>query len=303
MSVDTKPSHVENPAADPEQGGLSRRAFFRGVGALTTTAAATAAATGGGREAQAAPALSPLPVLPPGGPPSPLLRMQGDVRRALAKPIEQRRWGMAIDVRKCVGCSACTVACAVENKLPPGMFYRVVLEETTGDYPNVRRRFFARPCLQCDAPPCVPVCPVTPVKATRKRPDGIVEIDYETCIGCGLCVVACPYEARALDTGDFFTDGTPRREAYESVAAYEYGREWKRDGTSLPVSKARKCHFCLHRLEAGMLPACVTTCICGGVYFGDLNDPASLVRELAGLSNVVRLKEELGTKPQVFHLV
>jgi molybdopterin-containing oxidoreductase family iron-sulfur binding subunit len=229
--------------------------------------------------------------------------MLADVRRALQKPVDQRRWVMAIDVRKCVGCSACTVACAVENKLPPGQFYRVVLEETTGDYPNVRRRFFPRPCMHCDEPPCIPVCPVEPVKATSKRPDGVVDIDYELCIGCGLCVEACPYGARFLDNERLFTDGTPRREAYESVAAYEYGREWKRDGKTDPAGKARKCHFCLHRLEAGMLPACVTTCICNGVYFGDLNDPASLVRELAGKSNVARLKEEVGTKPQVFYIV
>jgi molybdopterin-containing oxidoreductase family iron-sulfur binding subunit len=229
--------------------------------------------------------------------------MQGDLRRALAKPVAQRRWAMAIDVRKCVGCSACTVACAVENKLPPGVFYRIVLEETTGDYPDVRRRFFARPCMQCDTPPCIPVCPVTPVKATRKRPDGVVEIDYETCIGCGLCVAACPYDARTLDSGEFWTDGTPRRQAYEAAPAYEYGREWTRDGTSPPVTKARKCHFCLHRVEAGMLPACVATCICNGVYFGDLNDPGSLIREVAAKPNLVRLKEELGTKPQVFYVV
>jgi len=288
------------PRSQAKREGMPRRAFLEAVSALAAVVAipgrepATAEAAAGG---------PPLPTLPAGGPDSLLLRMQADVRRALDKPVEQRRWVMAMDTRKCVGCSACTVACAVENKLPPGMFYRVVLEETTGDYPDVRRRFFPRPCLHCDEPPCIPPCPVTPVKATRKRPDGIVEIDYETCIGCGLCVAACPYGARALDNGDFFTDGTPQRQAYESVPAYEYGREWKRDGTSLPVSKARKCHLCLHRLEAGMLPACVTTCICNGVYLGDLNDPQSLIRELAGKSNVVRLREELGTKPSVFHIV
>ena len=292
-----KSDHRE-PSSPPD--ALSRRIFFRRVG---TMAVGTAAVALRPQDAESAPSVSPLPTLPAGSPENLLLRMQADVRRAMGKPLEQRRWVMGIDVRKCVGCSACTVACAVENKLPPGMFYRVVTEETSGEFPDVRRRFFPRPCLHCDQPPCVEPCPVTPVKATRKRPDGIVEIDYEACIGCGLCVDACPYGARALDNGDFYTDGTPRRQAYESVPAFEYGRARARDGSSPPVSKARKCHLCLHRLEAGMLPACVATCICNGVYVGDLNDPASLVSELAKKPGVMRLREELGTKPSVFHIV
>jgi Fe-S-cluster-containing dehydrogenase component len=291
-------SHHREPGSPPD--ALSRRLFFQRVG---TMAVGTAAVTLGPQDAESAPGVSPLPTLPAGSPENLLLRMQADVRRAMGKPLEQRRWAMGIDVRKCVGCSACTVACAVENKLPPGMFYRVVSEETTGEFPDVRRRFFPRPCLHCDQPPCVEPCPVTPVKATRKRPDGIVEIDYEACIGCGLCVDACPYGARALDNGDFYTDATPRRQAYESAPAWEYGHERRRDGSSPPVAKARKCHLCLHRLEAGMLPACVATCICNGVYVGDLNDPASLVSELAKKPGVMRLREELGTKPSVFHIV
>lgn len=249
-------------------------------------------------------ASSPAALLPRATPAeSIVLRMQRDVQRALQKPVDQRRWGMAIDTRRCVGCSACTVSCAVDNKLPPGLFYRRVTEDTTGTYPDVRRRFYSQGCMQCDAPPCIPVCPVEPTKATYVRPDGIVAVDYERCIGCGACVAACPYEARALDGGEFFTDSTPRRQAYESVSAWEYGRAWKRDGTSGPVAKARKCHFCVHRLEAGMLPACVSTCISNAISFGNLDDPASWVSELSRQSNVTRLKEEAGTKPRVFYLV
>ncbi|MBI4571057.1 MAG: 4Fe-4S dicluster domain-containing protein, partial [Chloroflexi bacterium] len=101
--------------------------------------------------------------------------MQEDLQRALEKPVEERTWVMAIDLRKCTGCSACTIACKAENHLPPGVVYMPVIDEEIGEYPNVTRRFMPHHCMQCDDPPCVPVCPVG---ATYKRPDGIVEIDY-----------------------------------------------------------------------------------------------------------------------------
>ena len=252
------------------------------------------------RDAISGPAAAekPLPELPEGG--SVLLRMQRELQRAMKKPIEQRRWVMAIDLRKCVGCSACTIACVAENKLPPGVVYRPVMEEEIGEYPNVTRRFLPRLCNQCDNPPCVPVCPV---KATYKRPDGIVEIDYNKCIGCRYCLPACPYGARTSDFGEYYTLGTPAVQAYEKEPNFEYGREWKREGSKSPIGNARKCHFCVHRLEAGMLPACVTTCIGYATYFGDSNDPESLVSELIAKPNATRLKEELGTKPKVYYLV
>ncbi|HXG52420.1 MAG TPA: 4Fe-4S dicluster domain-containing protein [candidate division Zixibacteria bacterium] len=240
----------------------------------------------------------PLEELPDGE--SMILRMQGELRRALAKPVEKRRWVMVIDLRKCVGCSACTIGCVAENKLPPGVVYRPVMEEEVGEYPNVGRRFLPRLCNQCDNPPCVPVCPV---KATYKRPDGIVEINYEQCIGCRYCLPACPYGARTADFGEFYTSGTPRAEPYEKLPSHEYGREWPREQDKSPVGNARKCHFCIHRLDAGMLPACVTTCIGYATYFGDANDPESLVSELIARPNAMRLKEELGTKPRVYYLV
>src|SRR5918996_3726144 len=202
---------------------------------------------------------------------------------------------MVIDLRKCIGCSACTVA---ENHLPPGVVYRPVIEEETGSYPNVSRRFVPRPCMQCDEPPCVPVCPVA---ATYKRPDGVVEINYDKCIGCRYCITACPYGARTFDWGKNWTDGTPQREGYEEASAPEYGKRWERDGQGSPIGNV-KCQFCLHRLNAGMLPACVTTCPVAGTYFGDANDPESLVSELIAGDNVMRLKEELGTEPKVYYL-
>ena len=289
-------SSARTPSEEAEKDRISRRDVLKVaviapagvVGASSTVRAAGSAA------------LAPLPAPMEGE--SVLLRMQREVQRSLEKSVEQRRWVMAVDMRRCVGCAACTVSCAVENKLPPDTFYRRVTEETTGNYPDVRRRFFSQACMHCEAPPCIPVCPVEPTKATHVRPDGIVAVDYERCIGCGACVAACPYEARVLDPGGFFTDRTPKREKYESVTAWEYGRAWNRDGKVEPVDKARKCHFCLHRLEAGMLPACVTTCISNAIAFGDLSDPGSLVTELSRQGNVTRLNEGAGTKPRVFYL-
>jgi len=239
-----------------------------------------------------------------------LLRMQEELKRALAKPREQRRWVMVIDLRKCIGCSACTIACIAENKLPPGVVYRPVMDEEMGSFPNVTRRFLPRPCMQCDNPPCVPVCPVS---ATYKNEDGVVVIDYDECIGCRYCITACPYAARTFDFGDTYTKGTPVAEGlivgreqaddYERIPNFEYGEAWPRQRDVSPIGNARKCQFCLHRLNVGMLPACVTTCIGRATYFGDANDPDSLVSELIGRPNVMRLKEELGTQPRVYYLL
>jgi molybdopterin-containing oxidoreductase family iron-sulfur binding subunit len=239
-----------------------------------------------------------------------LLRMQDDLKRALQKPVNQRRWVMVIDLRKCVGCHACTIACVAENKLPPGVVYRPVLEEEIGTYPNVTRRFVPRPCMQCDNPPCTPVCPV---HATYKNAHGIVEINYEQCIGCRYCITACPYAARTFDFGGTYVQGTtgseafllgaPKAEAMERAANYEYSKAWERKGDESPIGNVRKCHFCLHRVNEGMLPSCVTTCIGRATLFGDANDPDSVVADWIASPNVMRLKEELGTEPRVYYLV
>lgn len=229
-----------------------------------------------------------------------LYRMQAELEKALGKPMEERRWGMVIDTRKCIGCHACTIACVAENHLPPGVVYRPVLTEEIGRFPNLAMRFVPRPCMQCEEPPCVPVCPV---KATYARPDGIVEINYDDCIGCRYCLTACPYNARTADFGDFFTSHTPELQPYDKAKSYEYGKEWDRAGHDSPVGNARKCHFCLHRLEQGMLPECVTSCVGRATFFGDLNDPESMVAHLSAQPNKMVLLEHLGTKPRVTYLV
>ncbi len=275
---------------------MKRRKFLLGAGVV----AVASAAPPGSAEAQAPAGERALPRSPEGGPSSMLLRMQADLRRAMKKPIGDRRWVMAIDAQKCIGCSACTIACVAENKLPPGVVYRPVAEEETGQYPHVSRRFTPRPCQQCQKPPCVTACPVA---ATFKRPDGIVAINYEECIGCRYCMTACPYGARYFDFGQNYTDGTPAVQAYEKGPSHEYGRSWLRQKDTSPIYNVRKCQFCVARLGAGMLPACVTTCVGYATAFGDASDPESLVAEWIGRPNAMRLKESAGTEPKVFYLV
>jgi molybdopterin-containing oxidoreductase family iron-sulfur binding subunit len=257
--------------------------------------------------------LSVLAGVPPQPDEDVLLRMQRDLRKAMAKPVEERRWIMVIDLRKCVGCHACTIGCLAENKLPPGVVYRPVVTEEIGEFPNVRLRFTPRPCMQCDEPPCVPVCPVD---ATWKRPDGIVAVDYDQCIGCRYCLTACPYGARTSDFGHSYTEdaalGAPLggeaallgpEAPWEQAPSHEYGKQWSREDHGSPVGNARKCHFCLHRLEKGQLPVCSTTCIGRATYFGDANDPDSLVSELVARNDVQTLLPQHGTRPRVFYIV
>lgn len=220
--------------------------------------------------------------------------IQEDIRRALTKPPKDRRWVMVIDLRRCTRCMACTVGCMAENKLPPGVIYRPVFEEESGIYPQVKRRFTPRLCMQCDAPPCVEACPnkgKATLKSTEGVSAGVVAINYEQCIGCGRCAPACPYQARTLDGGGFYTEGTPKVEEYEKGPSFEYSRKWVRQKNHLPVGNARKCHFCSHRLKDGMIPMCVNTCPCRANYFGDANDPQSLVAQMLKVHKTAQMKE------------
>ncbi len=233
-----------------------------------------------------------------------VVRMHEDLGRALKKPVEKRSWQMVIDIDKCIGCNSCSVACVAENVLPPGVSYRVVVEVEEGAYPDVRHYPMPTNCQQCDNPPCVKGLPED---FYTKRPDGILVYDYAKMKGEKIfrqAKAACPYTAVYHDTGGFYTEGTPKLEPYETREGHEYGGTWvrKQGVGEPPVDAVRKCHFCLHRLESGMLPACVTTCVGGAMYFGDKNDPKSLINELLQRRESVLTYADQGTGPRVVYL-
>lgn len=222
-------------------------------------------------------------------------------------PIKRKfRYGMVVDTRRCVGCKACMVACKVENKTPPGVSYTIVSSHAI-DRPDDKPVFTTKPCFHCEHPPCVNVCPVS---ATFKRDqDGIVVVDYDRCIGCRYCITACPYGARYFDFGENYsmTESTP----FGQVPSPEYNQFRKREEGASPVGNVRKCTFCLHLQDeegrydkaSGRWPACAKTCTGHAIFFGDFNDPESEVSRLIRERQPVRLKEELGTQPNVYYLL
>lgn len=234
-----------------------------------------------------------------------IVRMHEELERALARPEKDRSWAMVIDVRKCVGCHACSVSCMAENVTPPGTSYRVVFEAENEEYPNTDRYFMATNCQHCDNPPCKAAADRFDKGAIAKRPDGIVTFDYGKLRKNGkareAAKKACPYTAIVSDTGAFYTEGTPALEAYETRDFFESGEKVTRKGKKLSGT-IRKCTFCLHRLTAGMIPACVSTCIGRAMYFGDLSDKSSLVSELVAREGAWRIKSDLKTSPRVYYL-
>ncbi len=209
------------------------------------------------------------------------------------------RWGMTVDLNRCVGCQTCTIACKHANATPPGVQWRKVIDVELGTFPDVERLFVVTGCQHCDEPPCVPVCPSG---ATAKRSDGLVTIDYDMCIGCASCVVACPYQARTIvHEKEYYYTG--RATAQELQRPHE-----ERLGV------ANKCTFCIERIDDGLAagltpgkdmeatPACVASCIAQALKFGDYDDSDSEVSRIVRDNNTFQMHEELGTSPQIRYL-
>ncbi len=176
------------------------------------------------------------------------------------------RYGMAIDTKKCVGCSDCVVACQTENDVPLGYCRDWVTETVAGTYPNVELELRTERCNHCDNPPCVRCCPTG---ASHVIQGGIVLVTHNECIGCGACIQSCPYDARF----------------------------------SHPNGYVDKCTFCAHLVEKGGQPACVAVCPTKCMFFGDLDDPDSDVSAALKNRRYKALAPEAGTKPQIYYLL
>ena len=194
------------------------------------------------------------------------------------------RYGMVIDLRACVGCLACVAACSMENQTPywEGRYRTHIEDIHMGRFPNVTRVLFPRLCMHCENPPCETVCPTG---ATFKTKDGIVLVDYDKCMGCGYCIIACPFSARYRYEKD-----------YIEKAKEIYGEEIEHQ-----VPHVDKCTFCVHRVKEGRLPACVETCPTNARIFGDIDDPRSEIHKLV-VSGKARPIGPSGTSAKVYYL-
>ncbi len=221
-----------------------------------------------------------------------------------------KRWGMVINLDRCIGCWTCAVACKSNNDVGEGLWWNRILtlgsgqmDVPVGEYPNLTLAYQPTSCMHCDNPPCVKVCPVS---ATFKREDGIVMIDYDRCIGCRYCMVACPYNVRqfnwetptqipANEGGGWLAGGV----ADPNATGYHVGDALK---PPRPVGVVEKCDFCYQRVDAGEQPFCVEVCPARARFFGDLNDPSSEVSDLIRSQPTFRVLEELGTEPSVYYI-
>ena len=214
------------------------------------------------------------------------------------------RWGMVIDLVKCMRCHACVAACRVEHFLPLHITWaKLIAHETEMDGVAEVSTYPVR-CNHCKDAPCVKVCPT---EASHQRDDGIVLIDQDKCIGCRYCVVACPYQNRTFHSKD-------KNPGY--FPGYEKTRFEKKGEELYPheVGTTQKCNFCVERIDAGQerklkpgsdwdaTPACVNTCQARALTFGDLDDPDSAVSTLIRERGGFPLEEALGTDPSVFYV-
>lgn len=203
-----------------------------------------------------------------------------------------RRWGMVIDLNRCIGCQGCAVACKIKNNLPEGEWWNRVItvggdqvDVVGGSVDHPSMYFLPLACQHCAEPACLPVCPTG---ATFQREDGIVGIHSELCIGCRSCIQACPYGVR------IFNERPATRPTDHAL------------GSSAVVSGVRgtveKCDFCTDRIDAGALPVCIESCPARARFVGDLNDPDSEVSRLIRDEGAVQLQPEMGTNPSVYYI-
>lgn len=201
------------------------------------------------------------------------------------------RLALAINLERCVGCHTCAVACKMQNNVPDGMLWNRVLTEdcdvidgAQGSYPNLSRNYLPLNCQHCSNAACKRVCPTG---ATYRDDKGRIQIDYAKCIGCRMCMAACPYNARTFNWNE------PVRSA-----GFNYGHK------DVPVrgkGVMEKCTLCKERTDAGDEPMCVVCCPVSARVFGDLDDPSSQIAQLRRQNNVRILLEDMGTQPQVFY--
>ncbi len=177
----------------------------------------------------------------------------------------EKRYAMTVDIRRCVACKACVFACKAENDVPDGFARDWLMEEVRGEFPNLSAENRSERCNHCSNTPCVRACPTG---ASHVNEGGVVLVSHGKCTGCMACVAACPYNAR-------FTH---------------------------PEGYVDKCTFCLHRVQRGEKPACVSICPTDTLVFGDLNDPSSEVSKLLRSRRYKVLFPETGAKPNVYFL-
>ena len=203
------------------------------------------------------------------------------------------RYGMAIDLSRCIGCNTCAVACKVSNNLPKDVGWNVVHTEgrdfadtSKGTYGGeMQLSWLPVNCMHCENAVCEEVCPTG---ATVKRDDGIVTVDEETCIGCKSCMEACPYDVRRL------IENEP--EYYLELPIGDPAAKSHKGGT------VEKCDFCAGRIDRGEKPACMELCPGRARYWGDLDDPESEVSQFLSGRNATVLLEEEGTSPSVYYV-
>ncbi|MCL1798523.1 MAG: 4Fe-4S dicluster domain-containing protein [Eggerthellaceae bacterium] len=201
---------------------------------------------------------------------------------------------MAIDTKRCSACNNCSITCKVENNLPDGMWWSTARTEggdhryvPGGTYPdNLYMTYYTMSCQHCDNPACVSVCPTT--ATYRRTEDGIVATDYAECIGCLLCVEACPYDVRV------YLDAPPEFQLDFAVG--------DADVEPIPELVATKCTFCVHRIDRGELPVCIEICQAQARCFGDFDDPGSDLSKLLASREHYQLLTEKGTSPNLYYL-